>query len=556
MGDPSGQLRGGYCPNSKTGLRNIRRIVQLVSLALWVFLFLVTRHQAAAFIPPDLFLMTDPLAAAIAMGAAHIVVPIMAASLVLVLLGMIFGRVFCGWLCPLGTLIDGMAKIFRPPENRFSQRTHQRMQRWKYYILTFIVFGALLSTQWIYLLDPLVVLFRGVASGIYPVVAAAFPKQLDMSFHQIAFLPLLLLLAILLLTAVTPRFYCRYLCPLGALYGLLARIPLLRRRVSGCDACSKVSTRKQCISGCRMGAVPANPHRTLNHECVRCFSGRSFCHKEAIRFDFMLPFSISGEDRRKKKPSPPPEDERRKGDDRRKTKAGPPPVGERRKPDTPLELSRRSFLVVGAVGLGLAPLVAGSSYHRGDPLQIVRPPRVLDEQTFIDQCIRCGMCVQACPSQTLQLVHLQSGLAGLWTPAITPRVGGCLADCNACSVACPTDAIPEFSKHEADRWATKMGTAVLETSRCISYTEDQPCKKCIEICPTKAFLIEPASGHRPLRPAGVSWVRCMGCGLCEHACRKIVFGRPAVTNFSHGRGQSTSLRYEPSDSYEPPQGIG
>ncbi len=207
MPDQVGQPRREYRSNSKTGLRNARRAVQLVSLALWVFLFLITRHQAMAVVPPDLFLMFDPLVAAITMGAAHIFVPIMLASLALVIVGLLLGRVFCGWLCPLGTLIDGMAKIFRPPDLRFTQRTHRRMLRWKYYILAFIVFGALLSTQWVYLLDPLVVLFRGMAAGIYPVIGAAFPKQLQMSFHQIAFLPLALLLVILLLTAVTPRFF-------------------------------------------------------------------------------------------------------------------------------------------------------------------------------------------------------------------------------------------------------------------------------------------------------------------------------------------------------------
>jgi polyferredoxin len=450
MADPAVPAKA-YCPNSKTSLRNIRRTVQLVSLALWVFLFVAARHQALAIIPPDLFLMTDPLVAAITMGAAHIFVPLMLSSLVLVVVSLLLGRVFCGWVCPLGTLLDGMAKIFRPPEQRFSHQTHRRMLRWKYYILAFMVFGALLSTQWVYWLDPLVVLFRGVATGIYPVLSSAAPKQMQMSFHQIAFLPLALLLIILLLTAVTPRFYCRYLCPLGAFYGLLARAPLLRRRVKGCDACAKVGVRKQCVSGCRMGAVPLNPHRTLNHECIRCFSGRAFCHIEAIGFDFGPPGRWA--------PKIP------QAIERRGKRVGPPLTGERRSPDVTLQLNRRSFLIVGAAGLGLAPVVALSSYHRGDPNRIVRPPRVLDEETFVDQCVRCGMCVQACPSQTLQLVHLKSGLAGLWTPAITPRVGGCVADCNACSVACPTDAIPEFSKHEADRWATKMGTAVLENDR-------------------------------------------------------------------------------------------
>lgn len=524
---------GAYRSNSKTALRNIRRAVQLICLALWVALFLAARHQALALIPPDLFLMTDPLVAAVAMGAAHVFVPIMLTSLVFVVVGLVLGRVFCGWICPLGTLIDAMGKVFRPPEDRLSLRTHQRMLRWKYYVLAFVVFGALLSSQWVYLLDPLVVLFRGVAAGIYPLLGGVLPEPLGTTFTEIAFLPLGLLVAILLLTAITRRFYCRYLCPLGAFYGLLARLPLLRRRVKGCDACAKVGVRKQCISGCRMGAVPPNPHRTLNHECIRCFSGRAFCHIEAIGFDFGPPGRWA--------PRIP------KAIERRDKRVGPPLTGERRSPDVTLQLDRRRFLIVGAAGLGLAPLVAMSRHPRGDPNRIIRPPRVTDENTFMAQCVRCGMCVQACPTQTLQLLHLEAGLSGLWTPAVTPRIGGCQADCIACGDACPTNAIVEFTKHEADKWVTKMGTAVLEKSRCISYTQNTPCKKCVEACPTWAFEVEPADGIHPFRPSGIKYDRCVGCGLCEHACSKIVFGRPAIMTFSHGRGQPTSLPYEPTE---------
>lgn len=513
-----------FRPNRRTTLLNVRRVVQLVSLALWLSLFVLTRHQVLSVIPPDLFLMTDPLVAALTMGAAHIFVPAMLASLVLVAIGLILGRVFCGWICPLGTLLDGMAVILRPPAQRFKPPTHEKMQRWKYFILAFIVFGALLSSQWVYLLDPLVVLFRGLASGVYPVLAP------DIGHQQVAFLPLGLLAVILLLTAITPRFFCRYLCPLGAFYGLLARAPLLRRRVKGCDACSKLKLKRQCVNLCRMGAIPPNPHRTLNHECIRCFTGRSICHLEAIRFEFIhLQPADSAADRRKRFTSL-------------------PSGVERRRPDTPLQLSRRGFLVASASGLVLAPIVSRSAFPLGDSKRVIRPPRVLDEETFADQCVRCGMCLQACPTQTLQLLDLQSGLAGFWTPAITPRVNGCIAECNACSVVCPTRAIPDFGKAEADKWAVKMGTAVLEKNRCISYTENLPCAKCIKICPTKAFVNEPAGDGRPLRPAGIDYGRCVGCGLCEYACGKIVFGQPAVITYSHGRGQPTVLAMNPTSS--------
>jgi ferredoxin len=369
-------------------------------------------------------------------------------------------------------------------------------------------------------LDPLVLLFRAGAAGLWPIATMLHddPDELGtvwMAWHGVAFAPVFLLVAVLAATAITPRFYCRYVCPLGAFYGLLSRAPLLRRRVHGCDACTGVQTEKQCVSGCRMGAVPANPHKTQNHECIRCFSGRSFCHNEAIHFDFNAK-----------------------------------QVGRQEREDVPVDLSRRTFLVASGTGVALAPLAAMSSYTRNDDNAVIRPPRVLDEDTFTDQCIRCAMCVQACPTQTLQLVHLEAGVAGFWTPAITPEVGGCAPECNACSVACPTDAIPVFEKAEGSKWATKMGTAVLEKGRCICHTEELACAKCIDICPTKAFTVEEPHGDVPRRPVNVDYVRCVGCGLCELECSKIVFGTPALRTYAHGRGQPTTLNDEPTKLYQ------
>lgn len=494
-------------------LRNARIAAQLFFLALWVGLFLQTRAQGdGRAVRPDLFLVTDPLVALLTLGASKVWVPLLLWSVPLVGFTLVFGRAFCSWICPLGTLIDASRHVLGPREERFGQATHEALQRLKYYLLAFMAFGALLGAQWVYLLDPLVLLFRG-ATSIYPVAAgglpgAWLPKELGVTGREVPLLPIALLAASLGLTALAPRFWCRYLCPLGAFYGLLSRQPLLRRRVKGCDVCHGRPVEKECVSGCRMGAVPAKPGRTQNHECIRCFSGGGSCHKEAIQFGFMKPVL--------------------------------------EKSDATLDLDRRAFLTGGATALAAAPITALSGYHRGGKNQVIRPPMVIDEDTFQDQCIRCAMCVQSCPTQTLQLTHLEAGFAGFWTPAITPSAGGCVAGCNACSVACPTDAIPAFGKAETEKWAVKMGTAVLETSRCISYTEKARCLKCLEICPTRAFAVE--SGPTiPTRPAAVDYARCVGCGLCEQACSHVVFGTPALLTFSRGRGQPTSLAELPTE---------
>lgn len=215
-------------------------------------------------------------------------------------------------------------------------------------------------------------------------------------------------------------------------------------------------------------------------------------------------------------------------------------------------MNKRNFVLLSATGIGLAPLAGLAAYHRGEKNEVIRPPRVLDEDVFVDECIRCAMCVQACPTQTLQLTHLEAGVAGFWTPAITASVGGCISECNACAVACPTDAIPMFSKKENDKWSVKMGTAVLEKNRCICYTENKKCGECIDVCPTKAFHVEGKHDDVPRRPTQVDYFRCVGCGLCEEACRNIVFGTPALLTFAHGRGVPTTLREAPTKDYVEP----
>jgi polyferredoxin len=180
-----------YRANSRFALRHARRAVQIVCLALWVALFLWTRDPVIGLIPPDLFLTTDPLVAALTMGAAQVIVPTMAVSIFFVVFTLVLGRAFCGWICPLGTLIDASAKVLKPPEQRFSARTHARLQLVKYWVLVVMVVGAVFSAQWVYLLDPLVLMFRGVTVGVYPMLnavlpRAVFPGDLGMAYSGVA----------------------------------------------------------------------------------------------------------------------------------------------------------------------------------------------------------------------------------------------------------------------------------------------------------------------------------------------------------------------------------
>ena len=250
-------------------LKNARVVSQLFFLGMWFVFFFLCRAQEHLPFRPDLFLVSDPLVAMLTMGASRVLVPMLGVSIFFVVFTLIFGRAFCSWICPLGTLIDGAKHVFKPKEDRFSQGTHEWMQSWKYYMVVFMAFGALVGSQWVYLFDPLVLMFRGFTS-LWPVAASAtpaamMPAGLGAKMHDVPLLPIALLFVSIGLTAVTPRFWCRYLCPLGAFYGLLSKQPLLRRRVKGCDICKGREVEKECVSGCRTNTAPRKsvPHRSI-----------------------------------------------------------------------------------------------------------------------------------------------------------------------------------------------------------------------------------------------------------------------------------------------------
>ncbi len=471
-----------------------RRVSQTFFFGLWVLLFWQIARQDFGLIPPDLFLGTDPLLTALSLAAARAWVPDMLNALVLVGLTIVFGRFFCGWICPLGTILDAVARLWRGRVSAVLQRDRGWRQV-KYYLLIALCVGALTGSQLVFLGDPLVLLFRATATGLLPSAAG-----------ETAVLSLAILLVIIGLCGITHRFWCRYLCPLGALYGAIARFSIFRRhRAKGCDGCKGLDQPK-CEQGCPMGASPVKKHGSPE-ECVRSMNCRNNCPPDVIQYP----------------PSVPLPDKR----------------------ENAVNLDRRTFIFsLGAgavVGVSSKQVRAGT----GSLWSIVRPPMVIDEEAFLGLCVRCGHCMRSCPTGTLQPLLLEAGFYGLWTPAITPRIDGCKDDCNACSVVCPTGAIPEFGPKRPQKWSVKMGHVLFEPHLCISYAPDavKPCLKCVEVCPNRAITVD--WNAKPVRPKAVDYARCVGCGLCEKPCRKMVAGRPALTLTSNGLGIPAVLVVDP-----------
>jgi len=502
----------------------LRRGSQIAFFFLFLLLFLKAEYggQDELAWPVDLFFRFDPL-----ILAAHLLTlsPLVWGLLwSLVFLGMTFvlGRFFCGWVCPLGTTLDGCRRLLFSP--RPDSGVANRWRRVKYYLLFLLLAGTLFSLNLVGLFDPLSLLYRTLAIVWYPAFGYGVEKA-SLTLYQwgepftyvsepvyqffkatvLPFKPLVYLLPFLTLTLfilvvaaerVDRRFWCRALCPLGALYGLVARFSLLRRRPSVlCKDC------QNCAEVCKMGAFaedfrkegqgtasPGPPPATslsrhLQAECQLCMRCQAECDKGRVSFTFGL-----------------------------------------KTPRAPLDLGRRQVITSLAAGVAAVPLVRLGSLARRPDEFLIRPPGAQEEGDFLTRCIRCGECMKVCLTNGLQPVLWEAGLEGLYTPRLISRMGYCAHTCTLCGQVCPTGAIPKMELEV--KQAMPLGTAAVNRTRCIPYTEGADCLVCEEHCPVspKAITfnlaeVQDAHGKKILVKLPVVHPdRCIGCGHCEYVC--------------------------------------
>lgn len=506
-----------------------RRLSQSAVFLVFVFLFLHTEYKNTDVIPyaVNVFLRLDPLVAGAAVIAGRALISLVWPALITVGLTLILGRFFCGWVCPLGAVLDGTsATLFK--RRRRKAEPPRTWRRAKYVILFFLLGSSLLTLQLVFLLDPLSLLIRSFTTAVYPalnlalnatfgalyathlkpVTALTEPLYAFLKAHLLSFaqpyyrmagLIGFLFAAVLALEYVQRRFWCRNLCPLGALFGLLGRFGPLRRRVSepdctGCGACRRE---------CRMGAVGEDVLETEAAECIRCLDCRAVCPERAVRFPWR-----------------------------------PAPAGDR-----VVDVSRRSVLTSLGLGLAAVPLLGTEPSRKVMDRRVIRPPGALPEQAFLARCTRCGECMRVCPANGLQPTLLEAGLAGLWSPILIPRIGYCEYNCTLCGQVCPTGAIRRLAPEVKKK--VKLGLAEVDRSHCLPWKGESECIVCEEMCPTgdKAIKLhsEEAMGTdgtwRAFKRPYVDERLCIGCGICENKCP--LADRAAIVVTSRGESRSS-----------------
>ena len=485
-----------------------RKAAQVVFLALFLFLFRHTDYAGRDEIPyaVNLFFRWDPLVAASAMLAAKTFLAVLLPSLVVVVLTLALGRFFCGWVCPLGTLLDAAHWIV-PPR---AEDTGGRYRSVKYLLLGFTLIAAFFGLPVVGYFDPFSLLVRGLTLAVDPAFNLAVTSPFDLLYRTapgwvtavsepvysflkatvlpfrqtvfaLALLSLLILLAVFALERLERRFWCRNLCPLGAFLALLARSAPLRWQPGiachrdGCHTCSAV---------CRMGAIGAEDGRIVPEACTLCLDCVEACPRGIVSFSFK---------RRAARPAP-------------------------------LGVSRRVFLGTLASGLLLPAFFQARASKKVPDPSLIRPPGALEEGQFLGRCVRCGECMKVCIGNALHPALLEAGAEGVFTPRLLPRVGYCEFNCTLCGQVCPTGAIRRLELDEKQK--TVIGRAWFDKNRCLPHARGIPCLVCEEHCPVpdkaiklREAVVQDQQGNEvTLKQPYLVDSLCIGCGICENKC--------------------------------------
>jgi len=520
-------------------LPRLRRLSQIVFLGLFLaLLYLRDSHS------PLPFLEVDPFAAIENALATRALYRGLLWSLAILIPTLALGRFFCGWICPLGS-IHHFFSSWKSERKRGKQllesNRYKRWQTTKYYLLFTCLLAALLGTGIVGWLDPFSFLVRSAGLSILPATNYGLRAGLSvlehsrfgwlqtlggalhfilgsllLSFKQLYFrqgvwLGVIFIFFVTLNLRIT-RFWCRALCPLGALLGLVSRWSILGlvKHPEHCNDCNR------CLLRCQGGDDPIGGVPWHQAECHLCMNCVGECPEQGLQFKFFPNEKVIG-----------------------------------------ANLQRRKVLTGIAAGAALVPLArATPGYAAERHERLLRPPGALDEDYFLSRCIRCGECMKVCPNNALHPATTEAGIEGLWTPVLVPRLGYCETSCILCSQVCPTGAIWEITAKDKG-WSVevnnpkpiRLGTAFYDRGRCLPWAMATDCIVCEEWCPTSpkavylrpAEVIDAAGNVKQVKQPYLDPARCVGCGACEHACP--VQDRPAVyvTNVGESRSRTNQI---------------
>lgn len=489
-------------------IKNIRRFTRAAFFifAVSVFSAMVTDQRAVSFfnsfhVFPALSSLTSYVSVFFAGVTAAVVLSCVFA-----------GRIYCSFLCPMGTLQDAAASAARKFFG-LKPRRAKVYHNFRIFLAAFCLVSVFSeSSAWGWL-DHFSNFGRVVCDFFRPllfIAASPFSSYLNRTasfqlpegalhpgpeFYYAA----LVFTAVAVTSVFFPRWFCAALCPSGAIYSLLFKYGFLKiNRYGECPGCLK------CDNSCPVGCISAG--RVDYDLCITCLECLNSCPFGLLRLEYSRPAATA-------LPAPAPD----------------------------AAASRRGFIVL-MISAGAGAALPGLASKLAPPPPAlpatIMPPGAISAERFFADCSACHMCVSACPTRAIVPSGLENGLAGLFKPRMDYVSGYCSYECNACMQVCPAGALRLHTL--AQKQLIKIGAVTLDTSpstSCIPYREKKDCGACAEHCPTGAVhMVRSGDIFVP----ELSWEYCIGCGICEHACPVRTGRRPIVVSPVAGQSMAKS----------------
>jgi len=418
--------------------------------------------------------------------------------LVLFLITLLFGRIYCSVLCPFGIMQDVIASIFNEGKKKNKRKKYKYSAPTnilRYSILAAVVisiiagFSFLLS--WIDPYSNFGKIARNIFGFLYReannvLASNGFDSLYHVSLKSFELFSIGFSIALLLIIGVMVffrgRLFCNTICPTGAFLSLISRFSIFKLKLDSekCNSCGL------CTMRCKSECIDSK-NKTLDFSrCVTCYNCIGTCNKNAIGYKFSWKKSQTSENLT--------------------------PVKEN------MDINKRRFIATSSLMLGSLVVAAQKRATNGKTdykkLSPIAPPGAKSIKNLLSKCTACHLCISQCPTQVLRPAFMEYGFAGIMMPVMDYDKNFCNFECTLCSRVCPNEAIQSLTTKQ--KMETKIGDVFFIKELCVVYTDETSCGACSEHCPTKA--VDMVHYKDNLTIPKINQDICIGCGGCEYIC--------------------------------------